>query len=506
MKIDYEKPLTIAIMAMGGQGGGVLADWIVALAEAQGWYAQSTSVPGVAQRTGATLYYIEMLPPRDGKAPVLALMPTPGDVNVVIAAELMEAGRSILRGLATPDRTVLITSTHRAYAVSEKEKPAEGIADPRAVNAAAGIAAKRIVSFDMEAVAKACGTVVSSPIFGALAGTGLLPFARAEFEKIISAGGKGVAASLKGFAAGYDRASSHELPDARSKPEVMASTLPLSLGSEKLDRELNRIEALPTPVQVLALAGFKRCVDFMDLRYGRDYLTRVEKLFALDQKVGGAAHDFEFTATAAKYLANAFAYDDVISVADLKTRSARFQRIAKDMDVNEAEPIYFTEFMHPRAEEVIGMMPVRLGNWVTSKPKLVSWIDRRFNRSRKVETATIWGFLQLYAVSALRPWRRSLLRHAQEMAHLENWLTLATSYLDRNYGMARGLLSARRLVKGYSDTHVRGLSKYDRVVSAAPLLATRDDAGTWMDRLISIALKDEEGKDLSGALETIKSL
>ena len=32
-----DKPLSIAILAMGGQGGGVLADWIVALAEAQGW-------------------------------------------------------------------------------------------------------------------------------------------------------------------------------------------------------------------------------------------------------------------------------------------------------------------------------------------------------------------------------------------------------------------------------------------------------------------------------------
>ena len=47
---------------MGGQGGGVLADWIVWLAESEGWAAQSTSVPGVAQRTGATIYYIEMAP------------------------------------------------------------------------------------------------------------------------------------------------------------------------------------------------------------------------------------------------------------------------------------------------------------------------------------------------------------------------------------------------------------------------------------------------------------
>ena len=32
--ISLDKPLTIAILAMGGQGGGVLADWVVEVAEA----------------------------------------------------------------------------------------------------------------------------------------------------------------------------------------------------------------------------------------------------------------------------------------------------------------------------------------------------------------------------------------------------------------------------------------------------------------------------------------
>ena len=31
---DAPKPITLAIMAMGGEGGGVLADWLIALAEA----------------------------------------------------------------------------------------------------------------------------------------------------------------------------------------------------------------------------------------------------------------------------------------------------------------------------------------------------------------------------------------------------------------------------------------------------------------------------------------
>src|SRR5277367_4076067 len=99
------RAITVAIVAMGGEGGGVLADWLVDAAEASGFVAQSTSVPGVAQRTGATIYYLEFFPAAEigaaGQDPVLALMPAPGDVDLVIASELMEAGRAIQRGLVS---------------------------------------------------------------------------------------------------------------------------------------------------------------------------------------------------------------------------------------------------------------------------------------------------------------------------------------------------------------------------------------------------------------------
>ena len=118
------QPIKIAILAMVGEGGGVLADWIVDLGEHNGHIAQTTSVPGVAQRTGATIYYVELYPQRqaeaDGAMPVLALMPMPGDVDVVLASELMEAGRAVQRGLVTPERTTLIASTHRVYSIAEK--------------------------------------------------------------------------------------------------------------------------------------------------------------------------------------------------------------------------------------------------------------------------------------------------------------------------------------------------------------------------------------------------
>jgi Pyruvate/2-oxoacid:ferredoxin oxidoreductase gamma subunit len=185
----------VAIYAVGGQGGGVLTTWIEDLARAQGYAAQATSVAGVSQRTGATIYYIEMAP-ATGQTPIFSLMPAAGDVDVMISAEWMEAGRAMIRGFVTPDRTTLIASTHRNLAVSEKIVPGDGLADAEAVREAAQQAAKRLIAADFEAVAvRANGSVISATLFGALAAIGgaALP-ARGVSKTAIRAGGKGVEA------------------------------------------------------------------------------------------------------------------------------------------------------------------------------------------------------------------------------------------------------------------------------------------------------------------------
>ena len=228
--IDQTKPLCIAVLAMGGQGGGVLVDWIVALAESQNWIAQSTSVPGVAQRTGATIYYVEMIPARPGAAyPVLSLMPVPGDVDVVIGAELMEAGRAIQRGLVAPDKTTLIASSHRSFAIQEKFVPGDGIANSAKVYEAAGAAAKRFVAFDMAAIAEDTGSAISAVLFGALAASGTLPFSREAFEATIRAAGIGIEPSLRAFSAGFERTradAASATPAAPPKPASAGKLYP----------------------------------------------------------------------------------------------------------------------------------------------------------------------------------------------------------------------------------------------------------------------------------------
>ena len=149
MPPDHDGIIKLAVLAVGGQGGGVLADWITDVAERNGYLAQSTSVAGVAQRTGATIYYVEM--GRDtGRRPVFALSPAQGDVDILIAAELMEAGRAVMRGFVTPDRTTLIASSHRIAAVSEKIEPGDGRASSEKVRVAAETASKRFIAFDMQ--------------------------------------------------------------------------------------------------------------------------------------------------------------------------------------------------------------------------------------------------------------------------------------------------------------------------------------------------------------------
>ncbi len=504
-RFTAERPICVAVLAMGGQGGGVLADWIVELAEAQGWHAQSTSVPGVAQRTGSTLYYVEMLPPKAGRAPILSLMPAPGEVDIIIAAELAEAGRSILRGLVTPDRSTLVASTHRLYSVAEKEKPGDATLEPNLVVEAAGVAAKRIHAFDMEALANKNNSHISACLFGALAASNTLPFDRSAFEAIIKAGGRGVEPSLKAFSAAYDQAAG-TAPATRpavKRPGKHFATLPASAGRSDLDVLLTRIRGLPEPLQPMLFAGVKKLVDFQDPAYAGEYLDRVAKIYQLDRAQGGDSKSFALTAAAAKYIAIAMAYDDVIRVADLKTRASRYDRVLRENAVGSDQIVYTTEYMHPRLEEVAGTMPGPLGRFIEAHPALFGWA---FRSGRRVRSGTIHWFLMLYVLGALKPIRRTTLRHRREMAHVEKWLAVATGTAAQNYDVAVEVLNARRRVKGYSDTHARGESKFERVIGAVPLLAARDDGADWMRRLRDAALMDENGIALDGALKTIATL
>ena len=497
---DGEKVITLAALAVGGQGGGVLTNWIVAVAEANGYRAQSTSVAGVAQRTGATIYYVEMC--RDtGRAPVFSLSPSIGDVDILIASELMEGGRAIMRGFVTPGRTTLITSTHRIAAVSEKINPGDGRVDGTDVVEAMGIAADHVVAFDMESVAKKSGSVISSSLLGALAGSGALPFPRDSFEDVIRGSGRGVGSSLRAFGEGYEIAKGTKpapLPEEIAAPIVPVLHVPQKLATKWAALEA-RVAALPDAVKDMTALGLKKVVDYQDVAYGSDYLDMVEKMVALD------AAPFDLSVNAAKYCARALCYDDLLRVADIKTRASRFERVKDEVVVKDDQVLMLTEYFHPRFEEFATTLPKSIGKWLQRRKGIEAFYTKHFDKGRRIRTDSLRGFMMLWVVSSLRPIRRKLLRHESEMAHMADWFNTAMDVAKTDPALASEVLANYRLIKGYSDTHARGLSKFARVMGALDLLKGRNDAADWMRRLRVAALDDVKGDKLDGALATVKS-
>jgi len=490
--------ITIAVLALGGEGGGVLAEWIAEVGRQQGYIAQSTSVPGVAQRTGATVYYIELFPqehvPAGGHEPILALMPVPGDVDIVIASELMEVGRAVLRGFVTEDRTTLIGSTHRVYAISEKSAMADGRASGERILEAAERKARRFIAFDMNEIAVRQGSVISSVMFGALAGSGALPFPQAAFEQAIRAGGRAVASNLAAFEAGA-RAAAGEI---ERLAEIHALPAPTT---EKGRALLQRIrESLPQPAHEFAILGARRLMDYQDAAYADLYLDRLASVRDLDN----GAEDWRLTRETARYLALWMSYEDTIRVADLKVRASRFARVREEVRVGPQDVLGITEYMHPRLEEVCETMPAPVGRRILASGTLSSWLRPLFRKGRHVETNSVRWFLILALLAGMRRWRRSTLRYAIEQERIGLWLDRVRDAALTNPATAAELIECQRLIKGYGDTFERGLSRFGRIMEVWETIKFEPDAAPTLRSLREAALADEAGTTLDGAIAELR--
>ncbi|CAN7463253.1 indolepyruvate oxidoreductase subunit beta family protein [Phenylobacterium sp. LjRoot225] len=483
MPLDRDR-ITVAILALGGQGGGVLAEWIREVAADNGYIAQATSVPGVAQRTGSTVYYIEMIR-RPGSGanhpdPVLALTPVPGDVDIVVASELMEGGRAMLRGFVTADRTTLISSTHRIYAISEKSAAGDGVGSSARIIETARRRARRFVGFDMEQAANRAGSVISSVMLGALAGSRALPFAPEAFEAAIRQGGKAVEANLNGFASGL--AQAQDAAEPASDPSGPSE--PTTLVGQRLLASVR--SALREPAHAVAIEGVRRLMDYQDAAYADLYLKRLAPIAALD-----ATPDAALSEATARWLALWMAYEDTIRVADLKIRATRSARVANDVRVKPGQVMTVTEYMHPRLQEVCDVLPARLGAAILRSKAWRRATAPLFAKGRYVRSTSLTWFLALAAVAALRPIRRASLRFAEEQARIDAWLTAVDAAAQTDPPLALELAAAPRLIKGYSDTFDRGLARFRSIMQAAEALRGDPLAAAKIRALREAALADD---------------
>jgi indolepyruvate ferredoxin oxidoreductase beta subunit len=491
-----ERPIKLTIAALGGQGGGVLADWLIEIAEAEGHIVQSTSVPGVAQRTGATIYYLEFFPravaERVGRDPVMALMPVAGDVDCVLASELAEAGRAIQRGLVTVDRTTLISSTHRSYSIGEKSAMGQGAVDTEQLTDLVRSGAKRLVLFDMEETAERHQSVISSVMLGALCGSGVLPFRKQTFQDVIEKSGIAVKANLAAFEDACRSAQRGDSGFTGKSQSKLSSDIPAQSRTPALQPLLDRIRRLPTPAQPLILEGVRRAIDYQDPEYAVLFLDRIERIAALEARSTADVRSCALLEATARSLALWMSFEDTIRVADLKTRASRFARVRNEIRADAGQLFGMTEFMKPRVEEIAGTLPAGLGGWLLGSPRLRRWL-RRWTGGKQIRTGTIGGFLALHALGGFKCWRRSTLRFKEENARIEEWLRGIEQLAVDHYSLAVELARAQKLVKGYGETHERGWRNFKALVAQLEFLAARSDGAALLSRLQEAALADEEG-------------
>ena len=495
------KAITIAILAMGGEGGGVLADWLVDLAEQNGYFAQTTSVPGVAQRTGATVYYLEMFSEAvvpAGRRPVMALSPVPGEVDIVIASELMEAGRALQRGLVTASRTTFIASTHRVYSMTERTAMGDGRVDSEKLLEGGRAAAKQFIAADFARLAEATGSLIGPALYGALAASGRLPFSRAQFEETIARGGVGVANSLKAFGAGFDCAMLALAPvvvDSGMRAPGIAAPAPIAAVGPLLAKLAGQIQTgFPPAAHATLTVAILRLADYQDVDYAARYLDLLQPLAAAlpaDAVLAGELLD-----ETARHLALWMSYEDTVRVADLKTRRSRFNRVGDEVRLSGQQHLGINEFLHPRLEEIADTLPARMGRWLLRTGWARRCIEPFTRKGRIVQTSSIRGYLLLYVIAALRPLRPKSLRFQVEHRRIGDWLDSITRLAPQQPALALEVARSQRLVKGYGDTHERGWGNFQRIMAQLPLLQAMPHGEQRLSALIQAALADDTGDAL----------
>ncbi|MCZ7566386.1 MAG: hypothetical protein M5U08_23430 [Burkholderiales bacterium] len=255
--------------------------------------------------------------------------------------------------------------------------------------------------------------------------------------------------------------------------------------------------SFPPQTHRLIEEGVARVRDFQDRAYADLYVQRLAPVLAADQRADGAAGGYKLTSETARFLALWMSYEDIIRVADLKTRRARFERVRSEVGAKPEEPIVIVEYLKPGVEEICSILPRAL-----ARPVL-AWAERTgrpLNFGMHLKTTTVSGYLLLRSLAWLRPLRRMTSRYGEEQARIERWLAAVVKAAEADGALALEIAECARLVKGYGDTHRRGWGNFERILAT---LAEGEPAPSPGDRAAAIrkarlaALADPEGKALA---------
>ena len=504
--MNKNKPVTLLICALGGEGGGLLTEWLVDIARASGYAAQSTSIPGVAQRTGATTYYLEVFPvplaQLDGKRPVFSLNPVPGAIDAMVSSELLETTRQIGNGMVSQERTLVITSSNRSFTTQERMVPGDGRTEDAALLKVLRTFSREHHVLDMGGMARDAGTAVSAVMLGAIAGSGLFPFEAGAFETVIKASGKGARQSLEGYAHAFAQVSGQRSHAAMLTDVLAAPDAPASNGKAIPASVLHEF---PAAMHDMLSLGLARVTEYQDAAYGDLYLRRLRAVLAAEKKVDlQGANGYATTREMARWLALWMAFDDIVRVADLKSRASRWQRVRAEAKVQSGDLLRVYDYFKPGVAEIAALLPPALATSV------LQWDKRRVAQGRepwamplKVGAHSVFGMASLRLLTKLKWLRVRGSRFATEQGLIERWLAAVLAATQTDWRLGQEIALCGRLIKGYGASNERGkenlLHVVDHLAQATPFQSNAERAQA-IAAARSAALADEAGKALDQTL------
>ncbi|MGH7075099.1 MAG: indolepyruvate oxidoreductase subunit beta family protein, partial [Stellaceae bacterium] len=400
-------------------------------------------------------------------------------------------------GFVTPDRTMLIASTHRIFAMAEKIEMADGRIDPEKLLSAIGRHSESLLLFDMEEAARESGTMINAVMLGAIAGAGRLPIPDSAFTAAIEAEGKAAAANLAGFRAGLDAAHA-----TRTAAEAATRSAELRPFANMPDE----FAGFPEATRAIIAEGVRRLAAYQDAAYARKYLDRLRPIAAADREAGA---DGKLLGETARHLALRMSFEDVIRVAAAKLDPERMERIRREVGAKPGEPVAVIEFFKPGIEEMATLLPSFLARPILRTASRFGWLGTVY-WGMKLETTSISGYLRLRLLAGMRRFRKRSHRFREEQRQIEDWLALVVRGAAVAPALGLEIAECARLIKGYGDTLKRGEGNYRTIVAQVitPAIDDRWPAAAAVDAVASAraaALSDPEGESLALTLGEIDS-
>ncbi|MEM7007853.1 MAG: indolepyruvate oxidoreductase subunit beta family protein [Thermodesulfobacteriota bacterium] len=467
--------IKVLIPAVGGQGGGVLTEWVVQAFFLEDYDAQGISLPGLSQRGGSTVYYLEAHPkPKTEEKPLIfAQFPVPGEVDIILAQEFLELGRALELGYGS-DKTTIVTSTHRIYSTLEKMPIGSGIYSDENLRKLANAFSTRMIELNALELSKANGMdelAVNGILLGALCESGAVPIDKKSFIKAIEMVGVATNASLKAFEVGWNYAHNNNngnFTDSTKWDEFVEERSSKLLSEEKkayLARIKNIESDYPAQLRQILAESVYRLMDYQDLGYADKYLSEVNNIYVIDQNTKGT--NYVLTEAYAKNLALLMSYEDGIRVAELKIKSDRFKRIREEMRVKEDQVFHVVDYLKPDAEEIYGLLPNVLVAPVLSftRTGLFKKIWRRkkpLTMGQTPVTNSFFGYLRMLMLTKIKFMRPYSWRYKKEHRLIKRYTESLIKYSSYDNKLAAQIAKSAQMVKGYGRVRRRTMDAFYR--------------------------------------------